>query len=95
MDENGQVLGIPGIALNPDQERKRKLEQDILTIEGLFFSINSAQYSPKFMDALNRGLTYLGTIHVSLLAQMSPEDLKAMREKYNKPNPPINPQEVA
>lgn len=82
------ILGVHGGPINPDVEKQAKVEKDILTLEGLFFAINSTTYSPKFMDALNRGLQLLGNQHAMLLAQMSPDQVETMRKKYNQPAQP-------
>lgn len=63
-------------------------KRGIVAIEGIFHAINSTVYSPKFMDALQRGLEYMGQLHSRLIAQIGPGEVENMR-KQNMPPPSL------
>lgn len=64
----------------PEDSQVSEAKRGIIAIEGLFFAINSTTYSPKFMDALQRGLEYMGQYHGKLLAQIGPEEVEKMKQ---------------
>jgi len=63
-------------------------KRGILAIEGLFHAINSATYSPRFMDGLQMGLEYIGNLHQRLIAQIGPEEVEKMKKGSMPPPPP-------
>lgn len=65
----------------------------IFAIEGLFHAINSATFSPRFMDGLRLGLEYIGQIHGRLIAQVGPEEVEKMKQQ-NQPVMAAKPPEV-
>jgi hypothetical protein len=74
----------------PEDQEISEAKRGILAIEGLFHAINSATYSPRFMDGLHIGLTYIGQLHERLIAQIGPEEVEKMKKVNIQPQPQTN-----
>ncbi len=83
------IIGQNGAPLTSEQTAIENTKKSILTIEGLFFAINSATFSLRYHDPMIKGMEFLGKMHERLLAELGPEEVQKMREQYKtQPMPP-------
>ena len=78
------IIGLNGQQLTPEQVSKNNVKASVLEIEKFVFALGRITVPLQQAQPILNGCSFLQQMHDQLLAQLTPDDIEAMKKEVNK-----------